>query len=77
MQLLNSVNLLLFYSNIEAGFALLFILKMFHNDKSQMWRNISFPAGKIKKTSKEYVFITHAAECNILAIKKKASQLVY
>lgn len=33
--------------------------------------------GKIKKTSKEYVFITHAAECNILAIKKKASQLVY
>lgn len=37
-----------------------------------MWRNISFPAGKIKKTSKEYVFITHAAECNILAIKKKS-----
>lgn len=41
---------------------------MFHNDKSQMWRNISFPAGKKKKTNEEYVFITHAAEWSKLAI---------
>lgn len=29
-----------------------------------------FLLGKKKKTNKEYLCITHAAECNILAIKK-------
>lgn len=29
---------------------------------------VSFPTGEKKKEDKEYLCITHAAECNILAI---------